>query len=137
MTVAAYTGSIEPPTPHAGPAAMKTQRVIRRPDGSHLTPRHDPEQAAPSGFAWGFGVGAGPAQAALAILTDCTGDDGLALKLCKAFKWGVISQLPVDEGWALTVDEVRRWVLHHEPMASTLVPWARHDASGDGAVGLQ
>ena len=73
MTVAAYTGSIEPPTAHAGMAAAKTQRVIRRPDGSHLRPRDDAEQTQSSGFAWGFGVGAGPAQAALAILAAVPG----------------------------------------------------------------
>lgn len=137
MTVAAYTGSIEPPSAHADAVAAKARRIIRRPDGSHLLPpRQNPEHSA-ADFSWGVGVGSGPAQAALAILSDCTGDDALALKLCKAFKWGVISQLPMDQDWALTVDELRRWVLDHEPMASTSVPWARLDAIGDGASDLQ
>jgi hypothetical protein len=117
MTVAAYTGTFEPPTPLADTAA-KMQRVIRRPDGSHLAPRLDMEQAA------------------LAILADCTGDDELALRLCKAFRLCVISQLPHDRVWALPVDDVRRWVRHHVPMADSAVPWARRDVSGDGAVDI-
>ena len=122
MTAAAYTGSIEKPSPDV-PAERR--RVIRRPDGSTLA----------TGFAWGSG-GSGPAQVALAILADCTGDDELAQRLCQAFKWGVIQQLPMDEGWALTVDEVRRWVGRHAPRATTQVPWQRQDQSGDSAVDI-
>jgi len=119
---AAYTGSIEAPS--SGMAAGQ-QRVIRRPDGSTLA----------TGFAWGCG-GSGPAEAALAILADCTGDDDLALRLCQAFKWGVMQRLPMNEGWALTVDEVRRWVGRHAPRATTQVPWQRQDQSGDGAIDI-
>jgi Family of unknown function (DUF6166) len=132
----AYTGSIETPSSGSpGAAAPATQRIIRRPDGSRLDPRQDLGQASPTGFAWGCG-GSGPAQTALAILADCTGDDALALKLCQAFKWHVVSRLPVDRGWALSVDEVRRWVRRHEPWATTQVPWARHDLNGDNAVDI-
>jgi len=118
MTVAAYTGTFELPIPQAGTAA-KTQHIIRRPDGTHLGPRLDLDQAA------------------LAILADCTGDDELALRLCKAFRLCVVSQLPRDEVWALPVDDVRRWVRQHVPMAESAVPWARRDTSGDGAVDIR
>ena len=44
-----------------------------------LKPRFDLRQHSPTGFEWGFG-GSGPAQLALALLADWSGDDGFALK---------------------------------------------------------
>lgn len=46
----------------------------------------------PDGFEYGYG-GSGPAQLALAILLDYTGDDTLALASYQEFKWRVIAGL--------------------------------------------
>ena len=59
---------------------------------------------APTGFEFGYG-GSGPAQLALAMLADCSGD-GPALAYHQAFKWAVIARLPADGG-SLTETFVR------------------------------
>lgn len=62
----------------------------------------------PTGFEWGYG-GSGPAQLALAILLDVTGDRELAEKLHQDFKWKFIANLPAEK-WQLREDDVRQWV---------------------------
>lgn len=57
------------------------------------------------GFNWGYG-GSGPAQLALAILADHLGDDRQAVMLYQAFKWAVVAQMPIDEPWELTSEEI-------------------------------
>ena len=47
-------------------------------------------------FAWGYS-GSGPAQLALAILLDFTGDEELAIKHHQAFKQKVIARIPQEE----------------------------------------
>jgi hypothetical protein len=56
----------------------------------------------PTGFEWGYG---GPAQLALALLADATGNDEKAVTLHQPFKWEVISRLP-REGWQLLATDV-------------------------------
>lgn len=63
----------------------------------------------PTGFGWGYG-GSGPAQLALAILVEVTGDTALSLRLYQQFKWDVISKLAMDQGWTLPADEVLAWL---------------------------
>ncbi|MDD5411127.1 MAG: DUF6166 domain-containing protein [Methylobacter sp.] len=61
----------------------------------------------PDGFQWGYS-GSGPAQLALALLLDATGDKNLALKYHQHFKneyvagWG--------ERWEISRDEILEWV---------------------------
>lgn len=58
----------------------------------------------PTGFEFGYG-GSGPAQLALAILSDCCGDE-LAVQYHHAFKWAVIARI-TSPGASLTATFVR------------------------------
>lgn len=63
--------------------------------------RQDLVNHSPTGFCWGYG-GSGPAQAALAILAHYFSDT-IALKYYQAFKFGVLSRLPMDEDFEIPV----------------------------------
>jgi hypothetical protein len=70
--------------------------VVRiEPDGTEtpLDPRHDLACHSPDGFQWGYG-GSGPAQLALALVADATGDDKLALRTYQRFKFEIVTGLP-------------------------------------------
>jgi hypothetical protein len=60
----------------------------------------------PTGFAWGY-QGSGPAQLALAILADLLDDDDRAVRLHQKYKRRVIANLPQDQAWMLTANQVR------------------------------
>lgn len=78
-------------------------------DGGILDPH--PSQRiwnhSPTGFSWGY-RGSGPAQLALALLYDVTGDEELSGRLHQQFKeefvagWGDI--------WGMTDIDIQRWV---------------------------
>lgn len=78
-------------------------------DGAVLYPQPSQEawNHSPDGFEWGYG-GSGPAQLALALLLDVTGDRALSLRLHQTFKWERIAPL-LDE-WQLTTEEIKAWV---------------------------
>jgi Family of unknown function (DUF6166) len=76
----------------------------------NLDLRLDLANHSPTGFCWGYN-GSGPAQTALAILADYSGDDQTALRLYQQFKWAVISQLPMDSGFELTSEEIDKAIL--------------------------
>ena len=76
--------------------------------------RLDLRDDSPHGFEWGFGSG-GPAQLALAILADITGNDAYAVRHHHWFKLEVVGALPW-EGWKLTEDQVRGWIDEHHPL---------------------
>ena len=61
-----------------------------------------------SGYTWGR-AGPGPREVARAILTDATGNDMLAERLCRPFTWEVVSKLAPDD-FCLTRREVLAWV---------------------------
>ena len=67
----------------AGPGVVKVTEEwgIHRP----LNPRLDLANKSPDGFQWGY-AGSGPAQLALALIADATGDDALALRTYQLFK---------------------------------------------------
>lgn len=67
--------------------------------------RLDLENHSPTGFECGYG-GSGPAQLAVAILAHALGDDEQAARLHQPFKARVISNLPQDADWQLTLREV-------------------------------
>ncbi len=64
----------------------------------------------PSGFEWGYG-GSGPAQTALAILLDYTGDEKLAAQLHQEFKREKVG--PLGDRWIITSGEIDRWLEKH------------------------
>lgn len=82
----------------------------------------------PTGFAWGYG-GSGPAQLALALLTDATGNEDLALRHYQEFKRQVVSGLK-DE-WSIAATEVRAFVAaqKRQPRRHTR-PWFDVDKQG-------
>jgi hypothetical protein len=55
-----------------------------------LNPRLDLANHSPTGFEMGYG-GSGPAQTALAILSEATGNDQLAIALHQKFKWKFVA----------------------------------------------
>ena len=73
-----------------------------------LNPRFDLRQHSPTGFEWGYG-GSGPAQLALALLADWSGNSRFALKHYQHFKFKVIAGLSKRE-WELTSAQIREVV---------------------------
>lgn len=61
----------------------------------------------PSGFSWGYG-GSGPAQLALALLYDVTGDAQVSLRTYQEFKWAFVSQW--GETWEISSERIQEWV---------------------------
>jgi hypothetical protein len=64
----------------------------------------------PDGFQWGYG-GSGPAQLALAILLDVTGDPDLSVRLHQNFKRDKIASL--GDRFILTESEIQEWLKPH------------------------
>lgn len=62
----------------------------------------------PDGAEWGYG-GSGPAQLALALLADATGDDGQAQKSYQRFKWEVVAGFNREQ-FLITQAEIRCWI---------------------------
>jgi len=63
----------------------------------------------PTGFEWGY-QGSGPAQLALAILVDFTGDTAIEPFVYQQFKATVIANIDEDT-WSMTDEEVAGWLL--------------------------
>jgi len=61
----------------------------------------------PDGFSWGY-RGSGPAQLALALLLDATGNKDLALGYHQEFKEDFIAGF--GETWQLDAGQIQRWV---------------------------
>lgn len=72
-------------------------------DGKPLPPRYDLRRLSKAGFEWTY-EGAGPAQLALALLTDHLGDDQAALRDYERFMREVVASL--DNAWRLTSDDI-------------------------------
>ena len=68
----------------------------------------------PTGFAWGY-CGSGPAQLALAILVDATGDKELALRHYQDFKFQFVSGW--GDSWRLTAEQVRSFISRNDQPA--------------------
>jgi hypothetical protein len=65
----------------------------------------------PTGFAWGYG-GSGPAQLALAILMDATGEQALALRHYQEFKFQFVAGW--GDSWRITQAEVLSFLASRE-----------------------
>jgi hypothetical protein len=89
-------------------------------NGQPLNPRHDLCNHSPDGFEWGY-AGSGPAQLALAILSDHLGNDQLALANYQAFKFELIAGLQED-----------RWILSSEDVSNALQEIFNRDLAGPG-----
>ena len=61
----------------------------------------------PDGFNWGYG-GSGPAQLALALLLDVTGDEFLSAYYHQAFKRDYVAGW--GDKWSLTDLEIQIWI---------------------------
>lgn len=61
----------------------------------------------PTGFEWGY-LGSGPAQLALAILIDYTGDEDLALARYQTFKAEIVAHF--QDEWVLHGQAIDTWL---------------------------
>ena len=80
-----------------------------------LSPSLKLRQHSPTGFAWGY-LGSGPAQLALAILLDATGDEELAQRYYMDFKQDFVARWP--EKWLITTNDIDAWLEFEEETAS-------------------
>ena len=78
-----------------------------------LPVRLDLVEHSPTGFNWGYG-GSGPAQLAIAILADLTGDDLYSKARYMSFKWDVVAKLP-SLGWIRPEDRFQWRVAGSRP----------------------
>ena len=62
----------------------------------------------PTGFNWGYG-GSGPAQLALAILLNFTGDKEKALAHYQDFKWDFVARWSGSD-WCITGGQINDWL---------------------------
>ncbi|WP_128478936.1 DUF6166 domain-containing protein [Halorussus pelagicus] len=99
--------------------------VEKQPGQEQVTPEPSLELTnhSPSGFDWGYS-GSGPAQLALALLLDYTGDEDIALAHYTEFKNRVVSQLDCshpERYWRLTGTDIENVLreLSGEAVAST------------------
>jgi len=83
--------------------------VIEAPLCRPLDPRWDVRNHSPDGFEWGY-QGSGPAQLALALLCDVTGDNEVAQSLYQRFKFHFVAGLP-KEGWAVSHELIEAWII--------------------------
>lgn len=86
----------------AGPLVVTKDGAVLSPAPSQKVWNHSPD-----GFQWGYG-GSGPAQLALALLLDVTGDPELSVRLHQAFKQDFV--VGWKEKWEITSDEIKSWV---------------------------
>ena len=63
----------------------------------------------PDGFCWGYG-GSGPAQLALALMLEATGDAQMAQQLYQSFKAEVIAALPQAD-FVLSGKQISDWLM--------------------------
>lgn len=91
--------------------AIDTLVTVTRPDGAELdlAPSLEVQNHSPTGFSWGY-AGSGPAQLALALLLDATGDEAVALEHHQAFKDRFVSRWPCPGGWTLSPAEAAAWI---------------------------
>lgn len=80
-------------------------------DGVRLSPARSLKVVnhSPTGFEWGY-AGSGPAQAALAILLDYTGDARFAEMFHQRFKFHFVASQP-KSGWVLPSEEIEAFIV--------------------------
>lgn len=95
-----YAGAWE----HGGRARVTRNGLPLDPGPSQKIRNHSPD-----GFSWGYG-GSGPAQLALALLLDVTGNRELAESLYQDFKWEVVAMWDQKDGWTITSAQIHDWL---------------------------
>jgi len=70
----------------------------------------------PDGFQWGYG-GSGPAQLALALLLDATGDKNRAQRVYQDFKDAFVARW--QDQWEITQAEIIAWINAHPDLQCT------------------
>ena len=77
-------------------------QVVFNPGPSQKLYNHSPD-----GFQWGY-AGSGPAQLALALLLDVTGDPQLSIRLHQIFKLHFVAAW--GDKWQIWSDDIETWV---------------------------
>jgi hypothetical protein len=90
------------------PSGCVVRAVDAKGNSHRLATRIDLINHSPDGFEWGYG-GSGPAQLALALLVDATGNAERAMRLHQDFKRCFIQDIDSDR-WEIEAAEVRRYV---------------------------
>lgn len=88
-------------------SACGPQLVVKDDDILSLIPSQRLYNHSPDGFQWGYG-GSGPAQLALALLYDATGDRDIALGHHQQFKWDYVAGW--GDEWQITTEEILAWL---------------------------
>ena len=105
--------------------------AVRRRDATSMRPlplHLEVRGHSPTGFAWGYG-GSGPAQLALALLTDATGDEDLALRHYQELRRQFVAWWKDD--WSITAREVRAFVANQkQPHRQSGRNWFEVDKQG-------
>lgn len=100
--------------------ALGVRVTVTTPDGHERLLSPQPSRKvhdhSPTGFEWGYG-GSGPAQLALALVLDATGDAEVAERSYQWFKWAAVAMW--GDRWQLTAGEILTW----------LDQWRREDAA--------
>lgn len=78
-----------------------------------LPMRFDLQCHSPDGPEWGY-HGSGPAQLALALMADATGDDRLAMRVYRDFKDQIVADLA--DNWRMTAGEIAKFAAMLEPI---------------------
>lgn len=87
---------------HGGPHVVTRNAQLLRAHDSQQLINHSPD-----GFEWGY-LGSGPAQLALALLLDATGDPETAERLHQQFKACVVALWGNE--WEISADEIIAWI---------------------------
>lgn len=84
-------------------------RVIRNGQPLAIAPSLKLWNHSPTGFEWGY-PGSGPAQLALALLNDATGNKTLAVEMHQKFKFAIVAKFPRKGTWQITRTQILSWV---------------------------
>ena len=97
---------------------------------SPLDPRLDLWNHSPTGMEWGY-PGSGPAQLALAILADATGDGSYAKLRHQRFKQDVTAEIR-QNSWTIHPEDVAGWVNDHPPDPARMewAEWEEREKTG-------
>lgn len=88
-------------------SACGPQLVVKDDDVLSPHPSQELYNHSPDGFQWGY-EGSGPAQLALALLYDVTGDRELSLSRHQNFKREFVARW--GDEWEITSEDILNWI---------------------------